>query len=61
LIAVAINRGVVDEQFYSEWMRSSYTTAWDQARPYVRVVRVGDKASFVQFEKLARKWGGQAQ
>jgi hypothetical protein len=61
LIAVAIGRKILDEGFYGDWMRSSYTKAWNQALPYIRVTRAdGDTTSFAQFQSLARKWGGQA-
>lgn len=61
LIAIGIGQGVLDEDLYRTYMRSTVVRHWYNARPFVRHLRRDTPDSnapqaFEQFEALALKW-----
>lgn len=59
LTAIAIEEHVIDENFLKKWSRSSLMDDFEKLKPYIQAVRdkIGNKAIFVNFENLARRWG----
>ncbi len=58
LTAIAIEEHVIDENFLKKWSRSSLIDDFEKLKPYIQAVRdkIGNKAIFVNFENLARRW-----
>lgn len=67
IAAIGIKNDIIDEQIYSDWIRSYYLKTWEYAEPFIHVYRQraaepntpGYKEQvFCEFEALVRKWGG---
>jgi len=58
LIAIAIDKKILDESFYKEWMKSAYIRHYKDAEEYIRVVNEEQKTNllFINFKELAEKW-----
>lgn len=59
LIAIAINKKILDEKFYKTWMRSTYIKHFDQCKDYIYTIRNeedGNEKYFREFEVLAERW-----
>ena len=58
LIAVSINKQILDEDFYKHWMRSSYVEHYDDSRELIEAIRekAGSNTFFEYFEALSSKW-----
>ena len=58
LIAVSMRAGILDEDFYKNWMKSIFIQRWHEADDMVKKLReVKDKPKlFEHFEALATKW-----
>jgi hypothetical protein len=66
LVAIACRHGLIDEGFYRAWMGPVLVRDWNEAVVLVRRARSpdgpsdpGSPAAYVEFEALARKWGGK--
>jgi hypothetical protein len=55
LIAIGIQRGIIDLEFYKRWHRSGVVLHWNYARPFVAALRTrtGNEMLFHEFEQLA--------
>jgi hypothetical protein len=60
LIAIGIQRGVLDFEFYKRWHKSTVARHWDHAAPFVMALRgrLQNPAIFCEFEELARVMKG---
>jgi hypothetical protein len=60
LIAIGIQRGILDDKTYRLWHRSAVIKNWRQASPYVIAVRMrtNNDAIFHEFEEMARWYRG---
>ena len=64
LVAVAINHGIIDEDLYAEWCRSTLVGIWRSAQSFIaefRLARNEERAGsgdniYTQFQSLAEKW-----
>lgn len=59
LVAIAIGRGLIDEDLYASWYRSSYANTWRSASGFVMQLRRQHRGAanrFAEFECLARRW-----
>ncbi|WP_181454285.1 DUF4760 domain-containing protein [Halomonas sp. SL1] len=58
LIAVSIDRSILDEHFYKSWMRSTYIRHFDESFAFIDKIRKEKEApKFCEyFERLAVKW-----
>jgi len=58
LIAIAIEKNILDEDFYKEWMRSTYIKHYQEAEEYIDLLNKGKNTSvlFINFKELANKW-----
>ncbi len=59
-VGVAIHHGIIDEDFYKEWLRRDYIQAWNDAHSFVIELRkregMENPKLFVQLQELAEKW-----
>lgn len=55
LIAIGIQRGIIDFEFYKRWHRSGVLRHWAYAKPFVESLRsrTSNSALFHEFEQLA--------
>jgi hypothetical protein len=65
LVAIASERGIIDENFYRLWMGPTFVRDWNCATDLVRSDRTprmpgdaGGTFAYSEFERLAVKWGG---
>lgn len=60
LIAIAIQRGILDDKTYRRYFKSGVIKTWEHARPYIlaRRTRTGNDALFHEFEELAKWYQG---
>lgn len=65
LVAIACQKGIIDEKFYRLWMGPTLVRDWNCATDLVRAARSprrpgdpGGRTAFSEFEALAVKWGG---
>jgi hypothetical protein len=65
LVAIAARRGLIDEQFYRDWMGPTFVRDWNEAGALVRRARrpdgpgdAGNPTAYAEFERLACRWGG---
>ena len=60
LIAIAIQRGILDDAIFRRYFRSGTMKTWDYAAAYIlaRRQRTGNQALFHEFEELARWYRG---
>lgn len=58
LIAIGIERGILDDKTYRRWFRSAVLKDWRQAAPYILAVRtrVNNDAIFHEFEEMVRRY-----
>src|SRR5690606_24978593 len=56
LVAIGIQRGVIDYELYRRWYRSGVTKYWMFSKPFVERLRerTANKALYHEFEELAR-------
>ena len=56
LVAIGIQRGIVDAELYKRWFRSGVIRHWQHAEPFVSVLRArtGNPALFHEFQEMAR-------
>jgi hypothetical protein len=66
LVAIACKRGLIDKDFYRSWMGPTLVRDWDEAAILVQAARrpdgpgdTGNPEAYVEFEALAREWGGK--
>jgi hypothetical protein len=66
LVAIACKRGLIDEGFYRSWMGPTFVRDWNEAAILVQAARrpdgpgdAGNPDAYVEFEHLARSWGGK--
>jgi hypothetical protein len=66
MVAIACRRGLIDEQFYMDWMAPAFIRDWNEAAALVMLARhaerpgdVGSAESYAAFESMAVRWGGQ--
>lgn len=64
LVAIGCEAGILDEQFYSYWMRTTLVRDWDQAKAFIQICREmpnrRNPAAFVHFERLAERFREEA-
>jgi hypothetical protein len=55
LIAIGVQRGIIDFEFYKRWHRSGVLRHWAYAKPFVEGLRrrTSNSALFHEFEQLA--------
>lgn len=60
LIAVGIREGILDEELYNRWYKSSYLSHWESLRGFIHRIRETEERYklFIEFENLAYHWGG---
>lgn len=58
LIAIGIGQGIVDEQSYRRWCRTTLVKDWVESKSLVMQLRNNSKTPtfYIEFEALARKW-----
>ncbi len=56
LIAISIEQNILDEQFYKDWMRSTYIRHYKESKKYIENVRKKSPNVYIAFQKLAEKW-----
>lgn len=56
LIAISIEQKILDEDFYKQWMRSTYVRHFKDAEEYIQISRETNAKAFIEFQKLATKW-----
>lgn len=58
LIAIAIEKNILDEDFYKEWMRSTYIKHYQEAEEYINTLNKEKSTTvlFINFKELAEKW-----
>ena len=56
LIAISINQNILDEEFYKEWMQSSYVKHYKESKNYIEGARKEDPRAYICFQELAEKW-----
>lgn len=61
LIAIAIQRGILDDITYRRYFKTGVIKTWRYAAPYIlaRRVRTNNDALYHEFEELARYYQGQ--
>ena len=60
LVALGINKDLLDKDLYEEWFKSSFVEDWNKCRGFINDLRqkTGKETFFMQFQTLAQKWGG---
>lgn len=58
LLAIGIERGILDDKTYRRWFRSAAVKDWRNAAPYVMAIRhrTSNDALFHEFEEMARRY-----
>ena len=56
LIAISIKKEILDEDFYKQWMRSSYIRHFHEAKDYIEGIRITSPNAFTEFEDMVNKW-----
>jgi hypothetical protein len=66
LVALAASTGLIDEQFYRQWMGEALVRDWNEAGALIRSARrsdgpkdVGNRKAYSELERLALRWGGR--
>lgn len=59
LLSVGINTGILSSKVYARFYKTRFVKDWLEAEAYVHSKRrvEGNQKIFVDFEKLAKKWG----
>jgi hypothetical protein len=55
-MAIAIRRGIIDEEYLFRYMRSGVLSDWAAASALVAALRRGNPNLFLEFEGLATQW-----
>ncbi|MBJ7412503.1 MAG: DUF4760 domain-containing protein [Phenylobacterium sp.] len=60
MIAIGIQRGILDDELYRRWYKSGVIRAWNHAAPFVLARRnsTGNEALWHEFEEMARWYKG---
>jgi hypothetical protein len=70
LIAIGIKKGILDEDVYETFMRSTVVRDWEEAREFVNHIRrptpdsgatISAGGAFCEFQALAEKWSHKVQ
>jgi hypothetical protein len=58
ITAIAIERNIIDEDFYRDWFLSTYVQDFDILQSYIDEIRTqtGVRALYEKFETLATRW-----
>ncbi|MFT0140745.1 DUF4760 domain-containing protein [Alcanivoracaceae bacterium MT1] len=57
LIAIAIEKNILDDHFYKLWMKTAYIRHFDQAKGYIDALRTsGSPNAFTEYEKRVEAW-----
>ena len=58
ITAIAIERDIIDEDFYRDWFLSTYIQDYETLEPYIEQVRILTKTPtlYIKFEGLAKRW-----
>jgi len=56
LIAISINQKILDEQFYKQWMCSTYISHFKASKNYILEIRKSSPYAYIEFQRLAEKW-----
>lgn len=58
LIAIGIERGIIDDKTYRRWFRSGVVKDWRSAAPFIMAIRerTGNDHLFHEFEDMARRY-----
>lgn len=58
LMAIAVRRGTIDENFFKEFSRGIVRDHWKKAKPFISKLRkdVANKKLYLEFEALANQW-----
>lgn len=59
LIAISISQNILDEEFYKDWMRSTYIKHYKESEAYIEGIRKDNPKAYICFEGLAKKWQKQ--
>lgn len=59
LIAISIEKGILDEGFYTSWMKTSFIKHYNQSKEYIAAVRKTNAKAYTEFEALALKWDSE--
>jgi len=59
LIAISIHQNILDEDFYKEWMRSTYVRHYKESRAYINGTRKEHPKVYICFQALAEKWDNE--
>lgn len=57
-VAVAISHWTLSGAIYKDWNRSNFVSAWQKTESFITETRkkTGRKSTWINFEKLAKKW-----
>jgi hypothetical protein len=66
LVSICCRRGLINERFYRDWMGPTFVRDWNEASILVSRARKprdagqqGNPKAYVEFERMARRWGGR--
>lgn len=61
MVAIAIERKIIDEAMYKNWFRQSYVHIWRKAESSVSEWRLNkeEPKAFIKFEQLAQQWDNE--
>lgn len=61
MVAIAIQRGIFDDEIYRRWYKSGVIRAWKAAAPFIFARRssTGNDALYHEFEEMARYYIGR--
>lgn len=62
MVAIALQRGILDDTIYRRWYRSGIIQTWNYAAPFILTRRneTGNQTLWHEFEELARWYRGTA-
>ena len=58
LVSIGVHQGIIDEESYRTWCRTTLVKDWTICKPFVAQLRqtTGTPVHYCEFEKLARRW-----
>ena len=60
LVAIGCNAGILDEDYYAVWMRSTLVRDWEGARRFIEICRDRpnrkNPSAFINFENMAKRF-----
>lgn len=56
LIALGINNGVFDEQFYKRWFHGQFTKDFEGATPLINAIRENRPSVYCEYQALYARW-----